>query len=161
MFAYCGNNPVNYFDKTGRAPDSLAGWAGAAIGEWLYELFTGRTHPNKQAREIETQIIQKQNEIVADTSKALWNGYVHSNELSVQSQYERDMMVLNTTDYLKKNPLVAVDAVAGIVGTGLSYVGYATAAAGVSVPIIGQIIMGIGGVACGVWGLYRLAMQVI
>ena len=42
----------------------------------------------------------------------------------------------------------------------LSYVGYATAAAGVSVPIAGQVVMGIVGTICGVWGLYRLGMQI-
>ena len=120
MFAYCGNNPVNYFDKTGRAPDSLAGWAGAAIGEWLYELFTGRTHPNKQAREIETQIIQKQNEIVADTSKALWDAHTRGMNMQQEAQLQNSQALIDGAEYFVNHPKKAETLLRDMVVTSVS-----------------------------------------
>ena len=66
MFAYCNNNPVRYQDQDGRAPDSFGGMVGELIGEFLYELFTGNSHPSHQTRYVDQTIIEKQNKLIVE-----------------------------------------------------------------------------------------------
>ena len=160
MFAYCLNNPVNHVDKDGKQPDTISGWIGEQVGELLYKWFTGNDHPNDQTEVLESQIVSEQNKMIADFSETMWDAYVHSNELQVELQHQQNTMVRESVgqliDATIEDPLVAVDAAAGFTGTALSYIGYATAVAGIAVPVVGQIAMGILGTACGIWGIYRL-----
>ena len=55
--------------------DSYAGWIGELVGAFIYELFTGDDHPQQQIKEREVQVIQEQNEIIADATKTMWDAY--------------------------------------------------------------------------------------
>ncbi len=156
MFAYCLNNPVNLVDKNGETADSWAGWIGEQLTEWLYELFTGETHPNKQTRELENQIITQQNEMLADAVNTVWNAHVHSTELQMQAQYEKDMKIRKVGEYFLNDPVAMADLVVGSLGFGTTYIGYAAAGAGISIPVAGQIALGVAGTVFSLWGLFRL-----
>ena len=89
---YCLNNPVNLYDKTGKTADSYAGWGGGLIGEWLYELITGKTHPNKQARELENQIIEQQLSTIVPITKILFNNLELSGGVGQGIYYETTIL---------------------------------------------------------------------
>lgn len=55
---------------------------------------------------------------------------------------------------------IAIDAATGTIGTGLTYVGVGAAVAGVSIPVAGQVAMGVVGTVCGIWGLYRIGKMI-
>ena len=154
MFAYCNNNPINYFDKTGRAPESLAGWAGAAIGEWLYELFTGRTHPNKQAQELENKIIAKQNETIVSVGKVISDAYNSSVAREAEAQHQNSMALISGFNYLTNHPEETVDLIGAEIGMSIAV--YDTAALIIAGSPTAMTVVGlVGGVIWAGWGLYR------
>ena len=156
MFAYCNNNPVNACDKNGKAPDTFAGWVGEELGKIVYEWIAGEDHPSREAERIEAKIIQKQNESIQSVTKVMWNAWVHSNELKAQAQYEQDMHVISKVEYVSSDPWITTDVIIGGIGLGTTYIGYAAFAAGVSIPVVGQVALGIVGLACSVYGLARV-----
>ena len=88
------------------------------------------------------------------------DAHEHCIELQMQQQYQQDMMVIDVANFLTENPLTAIDVATGTVGTGLTYVGLAAAIAGMSIPVGGQIIMGVIGTVCGVWGMCRIGVVI-
>ena len=94
MLAYCLNNPVNYTDKNGKAADSFAGMGGEVLGEWLYEAFSGNTHPNKQTRELENRIAAEQHKIISNAGKTIWDAYMRGYNIQQASQIQETQMVL-------------------------------------------------------------------
>ena len=89
MFAYCLNNPVNYFDEDGDSADSFWGWIGEELGEAIYEWITGDDHPNDQAEEIENQITSTQVEMVVDAADAMWDAYMWSQNQQQEAQLQQ------------------------------------------------------------------------
>ena len=81
---------------------------------------------------------------------------MHSIELETQAQHETNMRIRKATEYFVNDPLTTVDMIAGVVGLGTTYIGYAAVGAGVSIPIAGQIALGTVGIVCGIWGIGRL-----
>ncbi|MBQ8040799.1 MAG: hypothetical protein IJ274_13210, partial [Lachnospiraceae bacterium] len=92
MFAYCLNNPVNLVDKNGETADSWAGWIGEQLTEWLYELFTGETHHNKQTRELENQIIEQQLSAIAPIAKIIFYNLEISGGIGQGIYYESTVL---------------------------------------------------------------------
>jgi len=119
MFAYCLNNPICYVDKDGKAADSYGGMAGNAFGMFLYELFTGDTHPDRQAQQIENQVIEKQNEMLKtagktlwDAGKALWDAYMRSYNMQQNANMQNAQLTLdgleNIYDNIEETDVVSV-----------------------------------------------------
>lgn len=173
MFAYCLNSPVNGCDPCGTCFHRWDFWndcekcGGKTLGdkaavaiEWCVDKGNTINYAYQQQVEAQMQITMLQNELISDAAGVLWDAHVNNIEMEAQAQYEQDMAINKTTEYLANNPPVAIDVATGAIGTGLSYVGYVTAAAGVTVPVAGQVAMGVVGVACGIWGMYRLAVSI-
>lgn len=59
------------------------------------------------------------------------------------------------------NPLIAADATIGVVGLGSTGVGIAATAGIVSIPVAGQVVIGVIGAASSIWGLGRLFMTIV
>lgn len=66
------------------------------------------------------------------------------------------MDVIEKVEYLTSDPWITADFVVGGIGVATTYVGYAAAAAGVSIPVVGQVALGIVGLIGGVYGLARI-----
>jgi hypothetical protein len=47
MFAYCNNNPVNRFDLRGKYSDSISGWIGEKLGQFIYECISNSEYGEK------------------------------------------------------------------------------------------------------------------
>ena len=173
MFAYCLNNPVNGCDPCGTCFHRWDFWndcekcGGKTLGnkvddaiEWCVDKGNTINYVYQQQAEAQMQLTMLQNELITDAAGILWDAHMHSIEMEMQAQYGQDIAIIKASVYLADNPPVAIDVATGAVGTALSYVGYATAAAGVTIPVVGQVAIGVVGVACGIWGMYRLAVSI-
>ena len=169
MFAYCRNNPIVQEDATGTA-DRACIYAEGRMDEepWRDHSPGGGGIPRRNYGSYSNyygEVADKFYAVkffraVGNGLEDLWNAYVHSNELQVQQQYQQDMMVIDVANFLTENPLTAIDVATGVVGTGLTYVGLAAAIAGITIPVGGQIIMGVIGTVCGVWGMCRIGVVI-
>lgn len=56
--------------------------------------------------------------------------------------------------------MLAIDVITGTVSGGTMYIGLAATIAGVSIPVAGQVVMGVVGIACSAWGIGRLVASV-
>ena len=108
MFAYCLNNPVRYTDKDGEAADGYAGMVGEAIAVFLYELFTGNTHPSQQTQQLETQVIIEQNKLVGDAvgnaAETVWDAYTRGHQIQQEAQYQNSCALIDGVEYFYNNP---------------------------------------------------------
>lgn len=98
--------------------------------------------------------------MMGNASKAVWDSYIHSNELEMERQYQRDIVIIDMWEYFSSNPLIAVDVVTGTVGLGTTLVGIAATAGIASIPIAGQVPMGVVSAVCTVWGICRVIVTV-
>ena len=95
MFAYCLNNPVNLHDENGEAADSYSGWIGELLGEWIYELITGKDHPGRQTAALETQVIVAQNKMVTDAAKTMWDAYQRGYTIQQEGKLIEAQMIVD------------------------------------------------------------------
>ena len=171
VFAYCGNNPVNGYDPCGTC---IHNWRlydceecaafGNGVGEWFVDKYNRITNVHQQQTQLEVQIIMEQNEIVADATqavfvdvpKAMWNAYVHSNELAMEAQYRNDMATKHAIESeiasWRDDPARAGDFVFMVGGNITAYIGYAALAA---TPGVGPALSVAFGIASAIWGSLR------
>ena len=160
MFAYCLNNPTNFADSEGTEADSYFGWVGEQIGIFLYELFTGGDHPSHQTREIEIQVIQKQNEHIDNGFKSIgnglkfiWDAYMWSYNQQQQAQLQQAQMLLDRFDTPEdiEQSIDIIDATAGF-----SIAVYEVAIIATTTnPTVGAVCWAVLGVAYGARAVYR------
>ena len=159
LFAYCLNNPINFSDYSGESADSYAGWVGEMIGRALYEWITGEDHPGRTEETLANEVRQTQINAAVAGANALWDAYVHSNELAVQQQYRRDMQIKDLfeteIERWRTDPALAGDFAALSASAVSSYITYAAIAAGVSIPVAGQVVLFGVGAVCVVWAGLR------
>ena len=84
MFAYCNNNSINCSDPTGTIPfaDGIFDEAFRETGKLIYEFLTKRKHPERQADEMNDDIIAMQNKIISDSTKKLSDYFLRCYNIS-------------------------------------------------------------------------------
>ena len=118
MFAYCNNNPTNLYDKSGKMPDTLAGWIGEKIGEFFFECITGDDHPNKEAETLNNRIRQKQLQSAKKGAETAWDNYMRWTNLQQETQRNETQMAMDLFD----TPETASKTL-GAVGAELVFIG--------------------------------------
>ena len=79
---------------------------------------------NQQTAQLENEIIMQQNNAIQKGAEALWDAYVHSNELAAQQQYQQDMSVIRHWEDTLRSPGRALNFTNLIVSGGLTYSSY-------------------------------------
>ena len=95
--------------------------------------------------------------MIADAVEAMWDAYVHSIELQVQEQHNQALAIVGIIEDIAADPKGAVDWVTGVGGVGLGVLGTSATLGIISIPVAGQVVIGVAGIACSVWGVGRLA----
>ena len=156
LFAYCCNNPVNYTDPKGQSAKDFSATAGQALGEFLYELLTGKEHPNKQVKEMETQIVKKQNDMISAGLEALYDTYMRGYTIQQQSQLQNSKALVDGLKYYRQNPRLALDLVRDM-GAASSAV-YTIATFSIAGGPTGAIV---GGVVAAGWAFYDIGCSIV
>ena len=153
IFAYCRNNPVNYFDKGGDRADSFFGWIGEELGKLIYECITGEDHPSRQTEVYENQIIMTQNKMVADTAKTMWDAYQRGYALEQEAillQAKSNIDMFDSPEDIERS-IDIIEATAGF-----SIAAYETAKiVSVANPPVGAVFWAIAGIVWGGRAIYR------
>ena len=124
--------------------------------QWCEDTFDTISSTNQQQDMLEMQITAHQNEMIADAGKAMWEAYEDYNEQQAHHPYQNDAWLTEKTEYITSDPWRTADFVIGGIGLGSSYIGYVAVAAGFSIPVAGQVALGIVGVVAGVYGMVRI-----
>ena len=159
MFAYCGNNPVVRVDITG--------YFWKEVWDWTVDIYERNMAIQQQQQALDTQIMLEQIngtkkvlEYAVDFAESLWDTHVLNVKLEIDRQYQQDMAIIDMWEYFSDNPLIAVDTATAVIGLGSTTVGIAATAGIVSIPIAGQVTIGVVGAACSIWGVGRLFVTV-
>ena len=108
MFAYCLNNPVNGSDPCGTCFHRLDFWndcekcGGKTIGDkwndvtaWCADTYETVTSAHQQQAQLQMQITMRQNELIANASKATWDAFQRSYKLEQEAQLLQAQLMLN------------------------------------------------------------------
>ena len=104
MFAYCLNNPICFYDKSGEYADSYAGRIGEELGKLIYEWITGDAYLSQETDSKEWEIAQKQNELIKRGAKALWDASMRGYNIQQEAQRQDDAALLEGAKYFAAHP---------------------------------------------------------
>ena len=161
MFAYCRNNPIVLEDATGTA-DRACIYAESRIDDEPWRdhspggggiprrnYSSGSNYYGEVADKFYTVRLLRCLGAVAD---ALWDAYVHSNELQVQQQYQQDMTIKAQWEDIVSNPVRSGDFIAmtiSNIGTYCAYVSF------VANPALGAGVLLVLGAGASIWSTLR------
>lgn len=174
MFVYCNNNAVNSSDSLGARPVSTLerfgdkkipvppkrssqknkqnNKPGKKNGTSVKDKIT---HHINTTQEVERKIQEEQTKLIQQAAKTTWQAYAQSVELQTQKQLEQDLLVRQIGSVYAKNPLLAVDAATNATSIGVAIIEYSALAAGIAIPVGGQIaLLAVGSISVA-WSVYR------
>ena len=174
MFAYCLNNPVIFIDPCGTCVHNwklydcercAAFWNGVStavenawndVSEFCVDAYDKINSIERQQQMLDDQIRREQIDMVNDAAGAMWDAYVHSNELEAERQYRQDMeikaFVEGEIERWTEKPSIAGDFAFMSIGYSTTYISYVAFAAN---PTVGAgVLLGFA-VAGSVWSTLR------
>ena len=91
LFTYCGNNPVIRIDVTG--------YFWKEIWDWMVDIYEQNMAIQQQQQQLDTQIRLQQNNILKDTTEAIWDIYMQGIEQQHQAQLQNSMALIEGIKY--------------------------------------------------------------
>jgi len=158
MFAYCNNNPVMRCDPCGTCFHRWDFWndcedcGGQTIGSKMLDYFNRINSIQQQQMELNNRITTEQIQIVQDSAQYMWDAYVHSNELQVQTQYQQHMEVKVFFEDTFSSVARGGDFVVMVISTGSTYAAYAAVVAAPGAVAVLELAIGVGTT---VWSILR------
>ena len=110
--------------------------------------------------DLENEVNIMQMQLIAEASQHVWQAHIHNLELQGKAQREQDQKILQIGSAFAQDPLLAVDAAANVTSVSTWYLGYAAFTSGVSIPVVGEVIIIAVGFAATAWSVYRFADSV-
>ena len=170
MFAYCLNNPVVLVDTSGTAAHigfsadgqiHDAPWriGSPGGGGWPQDIHYSQQDYGAVADKFLTVIALKF--VYSDVITPLIDSATNQIIIQAEMQQRKVAAAVEMANYLGDNPLVAIDLGTATVGIGSTVVGIGATVGVFSVPVAGQVALGVVGCVCGMWGLGRVVQVIL